>query len=94
MHVAKGDWNETVLRNNRNKVGPVSGLGLARLRTLRNVYGVGARPYVQLLQYARKACADTYITEISLNVALSKHYTHTPFTLTLFTLALYIVTNW
>ena len=44
-HVRReGDWNGTVSRNNRNKVGPVSVLGREHRRTLRNVYGVGTRP--------------------------------------------------
>ena len=59
--------------NNLKKVGPVSGLGLARLRALRNVYGVGARPYVQLIQYARTACAVTYITEFECDVKQAIH---------------------
>ena len=54
MRVVKGVWNGVVSRNNRKKVGPVSVLGRARYRTLRNVYGLGARSLVQLLLQTNK----------------------------------------
>ena len=47
MRVVKGDENLEVIRENRIKVCPVSELGRAGLRTLRNEYGVGS-PTVRL----------------------------------------------
>ena len=61
-----------ICRNNRKKVGPVSVLGRARLRTLQNVYGVGS-PTVGttfLFSSPEHLYAVTCIAEISLIVML------------------------
>ena len=73
---------------NRKKVGPVSVLGLARLRTLRMLMAWNPDRRSNFFSSPAHLCAVIYITEISLNVMLSKQYTHTQFKLAQFTLAL------
>ena len=71
MRVVKGDWYWEVTRNNRKKSLPHVGAGVGTLRTLQNVYGVGTRPYVQLLQSTCTSMCRHMIVTLS-----NKLYTH------------------
>ena len=61
--------NGAVSRNNRKKGWPRVGVGRARYKTLRNVYGVGSPTVGSTSSSVRMhICAVTCLTEISLHV--------------------------